>query len=35
MKPVTKAVEECEKKPKACTQQSMGSKNGKFAFWLR
>jgi hypothetical protein len=36
MKPVLKAVEECEKKLAAHTQQSTwSSKNGKLAFWLR
>ena len=36
IKPVVKAVEECEKKLAAHTQQSTwGSKNGKLVFWLR
>ena len=36
MKPVVKAVEECEKRLNSCKQQSTwGSKNGKLAFWLR
>ncbi|CAB5305488.1 unnamed protein product [Rhizophagus irregularis] len=36
MKPVVKAIEECEKKLGAHTQQSTwSSKSGKLAFWLR
>ena len=36
MKPVVKAVKECEKKLAANTQQSTwNSKSGKLAFWLR
>ncbi|RGB22410.1 hypothetical protein C1646_776135 [Rhizophagus diaphanus] len=36
MKPIVKAIEECDKKLSARTQQNTwGSKNGKLAFWLR
>ncbi|CAB4404499.1 unnamed protein product [Rhizophagus irregularis] len=36
MKPIVKAIEKCDKKLSARTQQNTwGSKNGKLAFWLR